>query len=81
MCPPRIMANDAALSMIVAPGRNVHATAAGIHEVWVGRLGRRLGPHADHAVLAHEDDVATVWDVVGREHRYADAEVDDAAVE
>ena len=53
---------------------------AGVDQLLVLLGRRRLGPHAQNAVLAVEHDLALGRDEVGHQHRLADAEIDHRAV-
>src|SRR6185436_204475 len=53
---------------------------AGVHQVFVFLAGRGAGADAEHAILAVQDDLALLRQMIGDQGRQADAEVDDRAV-
>ena len=80
MWPPRIIANESALSKNAAPGTRGDGLLAGVDEIGVDLVLGRERPDAEQAVLALQPDVHAGRDVVGDERRHADAEVDVEAV-
>jgi hypothetical protein len=63
-----------------AAGEQRDRLLAGVDQVVVLLAGRRCRPHAEHAVLAVQNDLAILRQVVRDQRRQADAEVDDGAV-
>src|ERR1041385_1127298 len=63
-----------------AAGEQRHRLLAGVDQVLVLLAGSRAGADAEHAVLAVQDDLAALGQVIADQRRQADAEVDHRAI-
>ena len=61
---------------IAAAGQQGHRLFAGIDEVEIDLVGAGRRPDPEHAVLALQDDLATLGQHIGDQRRHADAEID-----
>src|SRR5437762_2387936 len=61
---------------IRAAGEQADRLLAGVDQVFVFLAGRRFGTDAENAVLAVQDDLAPLRQVIGHQRRQADAEID-----
>ena len=73
-------ANESAWPIKEPPRDDGHRLLAGVDHVRIegGRVGRRA--HSEETVLAVKDDLAPLRDMIGDQGRYADAQVDVAAI-